>query len=530
MPDKEYDVLIVGSGHSGGMAANILSQKGLNCLMLNAGPQMDPARDRTSKTSYELPYRGFGQPGRLTHVFQSTEFNANQWVDEKEQPYTYDPDAVYNWVRVRTLGGRSLYWARQSFRLSDLEFNAAEIDGAGDSWPIRLADLAPYYSRVEAIFKVTGRNEGWPQFPDANLLEGGGGRGGGAESEASKKFKAVCAQRGIGVSVMRTAMGENGLASSLNLLLPDAVATGKLDIVSNAIVHTVSTDKNTGLVNGVHFLDRHSRRDMFAKARVVVLAAGALESTRLMLNSNIANSSGVLGHYLHDQIYGINVVASNPAARDGKATATPGMMGGSAFLPRFRNLKKGENTGFIKGYCVNIGLGGGANGDFFADYGDSLQKKLDSYAGSCVSGSIYGERVARFENHVRINKDVKDEWGIPALHIVAKDSDNERKLAKDAADTIEDLFHACGWETVNKTDRYYPPGYSIHEVGTARMGDNPKTSVLNKWNQSHDIKNLFVVDGAAFVTCGWQNPTMTILSLSMRASEYLAAQLQQRNI
>jgi choline dehydrogenase-like flavoprotein len=267
---------------------------------------------------------------------------------------------------------------------------------------------------------------------------------------------------------------------------------------------------------------------MFAKARVVVLAAGALESTRLLLNSNIANSSGVMGHYLHDQIYGINVVASNPEARDGKAT--PGMMGGSAFLPRFRNLKKGENTGFIKGYCVNINLGGGANPDFFADYGDSLQKKVDSYAGSCVSGSIYGERVARFENHVRINKDVKDEWGIPALHIVAKDSDNERKLAKDAADTIEELFHACGWETVNKTDKYYPPGYSIHEVGTCRMGDNSKTSVLNKWNQSHDIKNLFVVDGAAFVTCGWQNPTMTILALSMRASEYLADQMRQRSI
>jgi choline dehydrogenase-like flavoprotein len=278
----------------------------------------------------------------------------------------------------------------------------------------------------------------------------------------------------------------------------------------------------------VHFLDRHSRRDVFAKARVVILGAGALESTRLLLNSNIANSSGVLGHYLHDQIYGINVVASNPAARDGKAT--PGMMGGSAFLPRFRNLKKGEKTGFIKGYCVNIGLGGGANADYFADYGESLQKKLASYAGSCVSGSIYGERVARFENHVRINKDVKDEWGIPVLHIVAKDGDNERKLAKDAADTIEDLFHTCGWETVAKTDKYYPPGYSIHEVGTARMGDNPKTSVLNKWNQSHDIKNLFVVDGAAFVTCGWQNPTMTILSLSIRDIEYLADQMKQRNI
>jgi choline dehydrogenase-like flavoprotein len=525
MAQKEYDVLIVGSGHSGGMAANILTQKGISCLMLNAGPQVDFEKDRTSKAAYELPFRGFGQPGRLPHVFLANEYNANQWVDEKEVPYTYDPDAVYNWTRVRLLGGRSLFWSRMSFRLSDFEFKAAEIDGAGDNWPIGLADMAPYYSRVEGIFKVTGRKEGWPQFPDGNFVDDGGY---GTDSESIKKFTEVCNQRGIGVSKIRSARGENGLASSVNLLLPDAVATGKLDIVPNAIVREVSVDKKTGLANGVHFLDRHSRREMFAKARVVVLAAGALESTRLLLNSNIANSSGVLGHYLHDQIYGVSVVASVPEARDGKAK--PGLMGGNAFLPRFRNLKKGEKNGFIKGYCALINSGGGANPSFFADYGESLQKKVESYAGSCVSGGIYGERVARFENHVRINKDVKDEWGIPVLHIVAKDSDNEHKMAKDAADTIEDWFHACGWEIVSKTDKYYPPGYSIHEVGTCRMGDNPKTSVLNKWNQSHDIKNLFVVDGACFVTCGWQNPTMTILSLSMRASEYLADQMKLRNI
>jgi choline dehydrogenase-like flavoprotein len=177
-----------------------------------------------------------------------------------------------------------------------------------------------------------------------------------------------------------------------------------------------------------------------------------------------------------------------------------------------------------------INSGGGANPNFFPLYGEELQKKVDSYAGSCVSGSIYGERVARFENHVRINKTVTDAWGIPVLHVDVKDSDNELKMAKDAADTMEDLFKTAGWEILSKTDRFYPPGYSIHEVGTCRMGDNPKTSVLNKWNQSHDIKNLFVVDGASFVTCGWQNPTMTIVSLSMRASEYLAEQMNQRAI
>jgi choline dehydrogenase-like flavoprotein len=521
MARKQYDVLIVGSGHSGGMAANILTQKGISCLMLNAGPEADFERDRTFKSAYELPYRGFNQPGRLPHVFQATEFNANQWVDEKEVPYTCPADAPYNWVRVRLLGGRSLFWARQSFRLSDYEFKAGEIDGTGDSWPISLADLAPYYSRVETIFRVVGRKEGWPQFPDGNFVE----MNFPPDTETIKHFTGLANKRGIQVSKMRYAMGQDGLASSINLLLPDALQTGKLDMVQNAIVREITVDKNTGLANGAHFLDRHSRREMHVKARAVVLAAGCLESTRLLLNSNLANSSGVMGHYLVDQMYGVSVVASVPEARDGKAK--PGLMGGGAFIPRFRNLAKSDKRNFIKGYCVIITSGGDASPNFFPLYGQELQAKLDSYAGSCVSGGIFGERVPRYENHVRIDKDVTDKWGIPVLHIEARDSENERNLTKDAADTIEEIFHEAGWEIICKTDRVNPPGYSIHEVGTCRMGNDPKTSVLNQWCQSHDIKNLFVVDGASFVTCGWQNPTMTILALSMRASEYMADRMKQ---
>jgi choline dehydrogenase-like flavoprotein len=524
MPIKQHDVLIVGSGHSGGMAAKILTQKGISCLMLNAGPEANFERDRTVKSAHELPYRGFMQPGRLPHVFQANEYNANQWVDEKEIPYTHPPEAPYNWVRVRLLGGRSLFWARQSFRLSDFEFKAADIDGTGDNWPISLADLAPFYSRVEEIFRVSGRKEGWPQFPDGNFVDSSFP----PDTETIKRVTELANKRGIGVSKWRFAQGRDGLASSINLLLPDALATGKLDIVENAIVREISVDKNTGLANGAHFVDRHSGREMHVKARVVVLAAGTLETTRLLLNSHICNSSGVMGHYLVDQMYGVSVVASVPEARDGKAPEN--LMGGSAFIPRFRNLSKKDKRDFIKGYCLNISSGGGASPNFFPLYGEELQQKLDTYAGSCVSAGIFGERVARFENHVRIDNDVKDAWGIPVLHIEARDSENETNLRRDAANTAEELFHEAGWEIICKTDEVNPPGYSIHEVGTCRMGDNPKTSVLNKWCQSHDMKNLVVVDGASFVTCGWQNPTMTILSLSMRASEHLAGQMKQRNI
>src|SRR6202044_456796 len=218
MPAKVYDVLIVGSGHSGGMAANILTKEGIECLMLNAGPEPEFEHNRVTKATYDLPFHGFGQPGRLPHVYQANEFNANQWVDEKEVPYTHDPAKPYNWVRVRLLGGRSLFWSRQSFRLSDFEFNAGEIDGKGDSWPIRLADLAPYYSQVEQIFRVSGRKEGLPQFPDGafviqtnlNLSSG-----------VMQKISELAKPRGIPLSTMRSSVGINGLASSINLLLSD---------------------------------------------------------------------------------------------------------------------------------------------------------------------------------------------------------------------------------------------------------------------------------------------------------------------
>jgi len=310
--------------------------------------------------------------------------------------------------------------------------------------------------------------------------------------------------------------------------LPDALATGKLDIVENAIVREITVDKNTGLANGAYFLDRHSGREMHVKARVIVLAAGCLETTRLLLNSGICNSSGVMGHYLVDQMYGVSVVASVPEARDGKAPEN--LMGGSAFMPRFRNLSKKDKRDFIKGYCLHVSSGGDASPHFFQLYGEELQRKLDGYAGSCVAAGIFGERVPRHENHVRINKDVKDAWGIPVLHIEARDSENEVNLRRDAANTAEELFHDAGWEVICKTDQVNPPGYSIHEVGTCRMGDNPKTSVLNKWSQAHDMKNLVVVDGASFVSSGWQNPTMTILSLSMRASEHLGEEMRQGNV
>jgi choline dehydrogenase-like flavoprotein len=524
MAPKEYDVLIIGSGHSGGMAANILTKRRLSCLMLNAGPVADLSHDRSAKAAHELPFRGFGKPGPKPHTSIANEFNKNQWVDEAEVPYTHETGARYEWTRVRLLGGRSLFWTRQCFRLSDYEFKAKDHDGYGENWPISLADLAPYYSRVEAILKVGGRNEKLPQFPDANLID----LNEGPDSLCIQRLTNAARDMGIPHSKIRLATGGNGVAGSTDLLLPEAAASGFLDMVPNAIVREITVDKKNGRVNGANFIDRHTRREMHVRSRAVVLAAGTLESTRLLLNSGIANSSGLVGRYLFDHIYGCHVVVAVPEASFGKPKQ--GIMGGNMIVPRFRNLAKGEKHSFIRGYALAIYSGVNAEPNFFAAYGAELQDKLDAYCGACVLGSIAGEVLPRYKNHVRINKDVVDAWGIPALHIDAKYTDNELNMARDAANVQEELFKSAGFDLLAKSDKALPPGASLHELGTCRMGNDPKSSVLNKFNQSHDLKNLFVVDGAAFVSGGWQNPTLTILALSMRASEYLAEQGRLNNI
>jgi len=523
MTSKEYDVLIIGSGHSGGMAAHTLTQKGVNCLMLDAGPPVDFARHRGLKPVYELPYRGFGKPGRLPRVFQATEFNANIWADERQNPYTHDAKEPYNWVRVRLVGGKSMFWARMSFRLSDYEFKAKDHDGYGDNWPISYADLAPFYDRVETIYRVSGRKEGLPQLPDGIFVEDKS-----PDSEATQRFAAAAKTRGIPVTKIRRALGNGQLASSINLLLPDALATGNLTIVPNAVVREITVDKKTGLVNGANFVDRRSRRELHAKARVVVVGASCLESTRLLLNSKIANSSGALGHYLHDQFYISNsVVAVFPEARDGKGGR--GMTGGAGYIPRFRNLATKEKH-FIRGYAVDFSTGGTPDAKFFPAWGEELQTSLNSCRGAGFSATTMGEVLPRHENHVRIDKNVVDAWGIPALNVHARYTDNEFNMAKDAVDTLAEVCRSAGFEVLHKNEKMFPPGHSIHELGTCRMGENPKTSVLNKWNQSHDIKNLFVVDGSSFVTGGSQNPTITIVALAMRASEYLAEQLRKGDL
>lgn len=406
MAKKQYDVLIIGSGASGGMAAYTLTQKGLKCLMLDAGPAIDFARNFGAKPVYELPYRGFGKPGRLKHVVQANEFNANLWVDEGQAPYTYDPKEPYNWVRLRAIGGKTLNWGRQCYRLSDLEFKARDHDGFGDNWPIGYSDLAPYYDKVEPIFRVSGRNEGLPHLPDGIFVENNF-----PDSGAIKRFAAAGKSRGMTLTKPRIALGSNRMSSSLNLLLPAALATGNLTIVPNAVVREITTDKDTDLAGAVSFVDRLSGRELQAKARVVVVGASCLESTRLLMNSGIANSSGVLGHYLHDHFYlQPAMIGFVPEARNGKAPQ--GLMGGGGIVPRFVNLK-GKEKKYLRGYGIPFFAAGGVGARFLPGWGEELQRQIESYRGAGIRADIQGEVLPRYENEVRIDAKVRDAWGHP---------------------------------------------------------------------------------------------------------------------
>lgn len=526
MPD--HDVIIIGSGAAGGMAAYTLTKLGVKCVMLEAGPMVDLERHRVLRRVADLPYHGFGKPGRFPHVTQVSEFDENLWADEKQNPYTYDEGDPYYWVRMRLVGGKTLRWGRASWRLSDFEFKCKDHDGVGENWPISYSDLAPYYERAEPIFRVSGRNEGLPQLPDGNIILNDS-----KDSLSVQRF--IESARKLGITTTKPRIATGTFASSANLLLPEALATGNLQIIPNAVVREITVDKNTGKASGVHFIHRYSKQEFFVPARALMVGASTLESTRLLLNSKsrqypngLANSSGTLGQYLFDQFYVKNVVSAIvPEARGGGGERN--LMGGGGYVVKFRNIKDREKN-FVRGYTYDFGSGGTPNPRYLPLYGEALLKELAALNGSGFSMTTMGEVLPRKENHVRINPDVKDEWGIPALHITQKYTDNEYAMAKDSMEMAEQMCRGAGFEILAKHSQMVPPGESIHELGCCRMGANPKISVLNKWNQTHDVKNVFVTDGSSFVSGGAQNPTLTILALTMRASEHLAGLLKSGDV
>jgi choline dehydrogenase-like flavoprotein len=566
MPQKIYDAIVVGSGATGGWAAKELAEKGLQVLVLEAGRKVQPDKEYNMLAwPYELNHRGFGDRADLerTQPIQNKNYACNEYsrkwfVNDHENPYTTPPDKPFYWIRGRHTGGRSLQWGRQSYRLSNFDFKAKSHDGYGDDWPFSYEDLVPYYEKVERFVGISGREEKLPQLPDSLFLPPMNFTCGEwllrravekmnnpwqrvtigrvailtkAIHQGTPHFRAAChycgnCERGCDTKSYYTSIGST---------LPAAEVTGKMTLVPHAVVSHVVLDKKTGRAKGVAYIDANTRAPREAFARAVVLCAGTLESTRILLNSTpleggqqgLCNSSGVLGHYLMDHVGGGGAQGAMPML----TTEYQSMVGraNGIYVPRFVNLDaKSKRKDFIRGY----GFQGGSNQPLqmakgLPGFGAEFKKKTREFHPWYISLGGFGESLARYENHCRLNRDVVDAWGIPALHIDMEYGDNERRMVNDMGETAGEMLEAAGAKDVRTSHGPTSvPGILIHEVGTARMGDDPKKSVLNKFNQAWDVKNVFVTDGACYVSQGNQNPTLTMMAITARAMDYLAEQLR----
>ena len=553
-----YDAIVVGSGITGGWAAKELTEKGLKTLVLEAGRSISPEEDFVEHVPpWEVKFRG--QRDRRLQLedqpIQSTCYACDEWsskffVSDREHPYTHDPDKPFRWIRGRQVGGRSITWGRQCYRWSDLDFEANLRDGIAIDWPIRYADIAPWYDYVERFVGISGEALGLPQLPDSKFLP---------------PMEFNCAEKSVREAVAKQFGGErvltigraailtqalNGRAAchycgpcergcitgsyfnSLSATLPAAEKTGKMTLRPYSIVHGVNFDAGTRRVTGVRVIDAKTRAATEFRAKVIFLCASTLESTRLLLNSSstefpngLANTSGELGHNLMDHI---KSGGATGILRGYEDRAIVGRRPNGIYMPRFRNVKS-KHPDFIRGYGFQGGgrREGWERGILQTGFGAEFKKSLRQPGPWHFNFSGYGECLPNHANYVELDKERVDAWGIPVLKIHCKWRENEYALQKDMSVTAAEMLAAAGAHEIEPFTDDDPPGFSIHEMGTARMGRDPKTSVLNAFNQSHDVKNLFITDGGAMASSSCVNPSLTYMALTARACDHAVQQMKR---
>lgn len=558
-----YDAIVVGSGITGGWAAKELTAGGLETLLLERGNNVVHSKDYIGEhlPTWELPFRDKGNRRLYEEQFpvQSQcyafgEATRHFFVNDKENPYTHEEDKPFSWIRGYHLGGRSLMWARQSYRWGEQDFTANARDGYGVDWPIRYADLAPWYDYVESFAGISGQAEGLPQLPDGKFLPPMPMNC--VEGVVKERLEAAFPDRKMTIGRVAVLTREhNGRApchycgpcergcstgsyfSSLSATLPAALATGKLTIRPDSIVHSVIYDEEHDRATGVRVIDRQTGAAVEYFARVIFLCASTLGSTHILLNSatprfpnGLANSSGSLGHYLMDHTFRVGAWGLMPGYEDRYYS---GRRPNGIYVPRFRNVED-EHTDFVRGY----GFQGGASregwdrGLYEPGLGAELKHRLRRPGPWTMSFSGFGECLPRYENYVELDPEKVDAWGIPALRIHCSFGDNEMALREDVQVTAAEMLEAAGCRDVEAYDRFdeTPPGLGIHEMGTARMGRNPESSVLNSHNQAHEIPNLFVTDGASMASSACQNPSLTYMALTARAANYAVEQLRRHEL
>jgi choline dehydrogenase-like flavoprotein len=551
-----YDAIVIGTGISGGWAAKELCENGLKTLVLDRGRMVKHIEDYPTMHSdpWDLDYRGAKNPNDVkrqekqnrSYILKPT--SQHWFVDDINHPY--NEVKPFDWIRGYHVGGRSIMWARQSYRLSDLDFEANKKDGHGIDWPIRYNDIAPWYDKVEAFIGVSGQNLGLPQLPDGKLSEP-------MELNCAEKDLQITLEKNfndrlltIGRVAHKTGNATHegrsncqyrnrcvrgcpfgGYFSSNSSTLPAAERTGNMHLRPNSIAYQIVYDEKTGLASGVNVMDSETHEKIFFRASIIFNCASALGSTSILLQSKskrfpngMGNDSGELGHNLMDHHYGVGASAEVEGFKD---LYYKGRRPNGFYIPRFRNLgdEKTEQKDFLRGY----GYQGGASRRNWKEavgelsFGKDLKEKLLKPGSWQIGMTGFGECLPYHENKVSLNYDILDQWGLPTLDIDAEIKDNELKMRKDMRDQAVAMLKAAGYKNVKGHLGKAVLGACIHEMGTARMGHDPKTSVLNKHNQIHAVPNVYVTDGACMTSSACQNPSLTYMALTARAANHAAS-------
>jgi len=560
---KQYDVCVIGSGAAGGTAAKVLTEGGLSVVMLEAGPPVNPETDyKEHLWPYDLEHRGVGVSGKFRHQV-GDEFTAPNGAWEIEgEPYTSAPGSTFRWFRSRIVGGRTNHWGRIALRFAPVDFRSRSTDGMGDDWPISYEELAPYYDKVESYIGVFGTKENIPSAPDGVFMPPPPPRC--TETLIKKscdKLNILCIPSRMAILTKplsgrpachycaqcgRGCITASNFSSS-QVMIPPAAATGRFTLITGAMAREIVVGKD-GRAQAVSYVDKATRTEQQVHAKAFVVAASACESARLLLNSRstlfpngLANSSGAVGRYLTDSV-GSSGHGYFPQLEKVPPHNHDGVGGMHLYMPWWKFDRKND---FLRGY--HIEFGGGPHmpsvGEFdevcerTEGYGLVLKQKCRNTYGAFIGFAGRGEMIPNEQSYCDLDPDTVDQWGIPVLRFHWAVSDNEINMAKDMQETFRAIVESAGgtYYSKAKPGGAHPYGIAeggviIHELGTVRMGNSPKTSVLNKNCQAHDVKNLFVTDAASFVTNPDKNPTLTILAVSWRASEYLLDQAKKGNL
>jgi len=564
--NNNFDAIVVGSGISGGWAIKELTERGLKVLLIERGSETIHGKDYVGegKAPWELPYRGAIPEDTLNteYFIQKQCYALNGatkqfFVNDRQHPYISDKKKPFSWIRGYQLGGRSLLWYRQSYRWSEMDFNANKLDGFGIDWPIRYKDIAPWYDHVETFAGISGSKEGLEQLPDGQFLPPM--EMNCVELEVKKQIERQfpgrkmiigrCAhltqptkehlELGRGQCQSRDEC-ERGCSfgayfSTLSATLPAAKRTNNLTILADSIAHSIVYDESDKRASGVRVINTKTNTHSQLNARLIFLCASTLGTTQIMLNSKsdsfpngIANSSGTLGHYLMDHIFESGANGEYPGLQD---KYFKGRRPNGIYIPRYRNVTSKDKR-FLRGFGFQ---GGGKRPNWnraksIDGIGKNLKEQLRRPGSWTFSLGGFGEMLPDKRNRVWLDEKLKDRWGIPVLSIDCVLRGNELEMLKAMSEDAKEMLKASGMINVKTYNNSAPPGLAIHEMGTARMGHDPKTSVLNKYNQAHDVPNLFVSDGSCMASSACQNPSLTYMALTARAASTAVDLLKEGRI